>query len=38
MILGEDNYFRSKSSTSTTRSTNKIIHDGNDKSTECNDY
>ncbi|KAL4090635.1 hypothetical protein QTP88_025431 [Uroleucon formosanum] len=32
---GEDNYFRSKSSTSTTRSTNKIIHDGNDKSTEC---
>lgn len=38
MILGEDNLWRSKASTSTTKSNDKIILDGYDKSSECNDY
>jgi len=38
MVLGEDNFWRSKPSTSTPRSTDKILLDGNEKSTECNDY
>ncbi|CAI6361231.1 unnamed protein product [Macrosiphum euphorbiae] len=32
---GEDNFWRSKPSTSTTRSTDSILLDGNEKSTEC---
>jgi len=38
MVSGEDNCWRSKPSTSTTRSTDKILLDGKEKSTECNDY
>lgn len=34
MVLGEDNFQRSKASTSITKSNNKIIYDKNNKSTE----
>lgn len=38
MVLGDDNFWRPKASTSTTKSNDKIILDGNDKSTKCNVY
>lgn len=38
MILGEDFWRPKASSSSTTKSNDKIIFDGNDKSTECNVY
>lgn len=34
MVLEEDNFQRSKASSSTTKSNNKIIHDKDEKSTE----